>query len=168
MTQPRDDGQQAAPARYMGRGRETIDRIRDAYGDVGALYFCLGNALKYRDRAGLKEQVDAARDLAAADWYAAMARHLLDPEGAADPRASRPDFVPYARPVASGRVVPLARRPGVAQERVLASLDDTPRRVAEEDRHAARRLAQAGLVKRKRAPRDGGPGAGQPAWLYWR
>lgn len=59
-----------APDRYSAKGRETIDRIRDALGDAGFLAFCEGQAIRYRDRIGLKD--DAAQDTAKAEWYEKM------------------------------------------------------------------------------------------------
>jgi hypothetical protein len=87
-------GLDRAPDRYMATGRETIDRIRDVLGDEGFVAFCVGNALKYADRAGLKS--DAEFDLVKQRWYLDMAAHVRD-EGP-DPRAGRIGFVPYARP----------------------------------------------------------------------
>lgn len=94
MTGPLAPETQAAPARYTAHGRETIDRIRDlagALGDALAVgvgrpnaaefladnlftYFCLGNALKYEDRAGLKGPRE--EDEAKAAFYRAMASHV--------------------------------------------------------------------------------------------
>lgn len=83
-----------APDRYSAKGRETIDRIRDDLGDEGFIAFCVGNAAKYEDRAGLKGSAD--EDMKKARWYRTMAAHVRG-EGP-DPRAERPNFVPYARP----------------------------------------------------------------------
>lgn len=85
-----------APDRYSAKGRETIDRIRDHLGDEGFAAFCIGNAMKYEDRAGLKG--DAADDQAKARWYWAMAAHVM--HGAPDPRSDRPGFTSYVRPPA--------------------------------------------------------------------
>ena len=132
MTGPLAPETQAAPARYTAHGRETIDRIRDlagALGDALAVgvgrpnaaefladnlftYFCLGNALKYEDRAGLKGPRE--EDEAKAAFYRAMASHVK--RGGPDPRSARPDFAPYARepwghPVDLGRPVLTRERP---------------------------------------------------------
>lgn len=89
-----DNGFTAAPDRYTGEGRETIDRIRDVLGDDGFRAFCAGNAMKYEDRAGRKG--DAVGDVEKARWYRQMVAYL-DGE-ADDPRAGRPGFVGYSRP----------------------------------------------------------------------
>lgn len=97
-----------APDRYMGQGRETIDRMRDVAGELfehatlhglgvgdAALYVhCVLTAMKYEDRTGRKG--DAAVDVGKATWYRRMADHLLGK--GPDPRAERPGFQPYARP----------------------------------------------------------------------
>ena len=86
----------SAPERYTAHGRETIDRIRDELGDAGFRAFCIGNAMKYEDRAGRKG--DPEGDAEKARWYRQMAAHL-DGE-AEDPRSGREGFVPYSRPMA--------------------------------------------------------------------
>ena len=97
-----------APDRYMGQGRETIDRMRDAAGELferglerglslgdAAFYVhCVLTAMKYEDRAGRKG--DAREDNEKAMWYRRMANHLLG--FGPDPRAARPGFQPYTRP----------------------------------------------------------------------
>jgi thymidylate synthase (FAD) len=95
FSQGRDSatGFDRAPDRYSAKGRETIDRLRDDLGDEGFVAFCVGNAIKYEDRAGLKGS--AAEDHEKAGWYRRMAAHVRG-EGP-DPRSSRPGFVPYAR-----------------------------------------------------------------------
>ena len=92
----RDDatGFHVAPARYSAHGRETIDRIRDLLGDDGFAAYCLGTAMKYEDRAGLKGP--AEQDRQKAIWYRQM--HACVTHGAPDPRAYRDGFVPYVRP----------------------------------------------------------------------
>ena len=96
------DGTATAPDRYMAQGRETIDRIRDRLGDEGFIFFCRGNAMKYMDRAGLKDSATKERDLRCALWYRQMARHVrltsewgLD--NVKDPRHERSGFEPYCR-----------------------------------------------------------------------
>lgn len=83
----------AAPTRYTSQGRETIDRIRDQLGDSGFVAFCIGNALKYEDRAGAKG--NAEEDAAKARWYRNMVDHVVD--GKPDPRRGRDGFKPYVR-----------------------------------------------------------------------
>jgi len=83
----------SAPERYTAHGRETIDRIRDELGDAGFRAFCIGNAMKYEDRAGRKG--DPEGDAEKARWYRHMAAHI---DGKAeDPRSDREGFVPYKR-----------------------------------------------------------------------
>lgn len=86
-------GFDVAPKRYTAQGRETIDRIRDILGDNDFIAFCLGNALKYEDRAGHKG--DAGIDRDKARWYRAMMLHVGT--GSPDPRSNRPGFAPYKR-----------------------------------------------------------------------
>lgn len=97
-----------APDRYMGQGRETIDRMRDAAGELferatmhglevgdAAFYVhCMLTAMKYEDRAGRKG--DARQDIEKSMWYRRMANHLIGV--GPDPRAGRPGFKPYVRP----------------------------------------------------------------------
>lgn len=82
-----------APDRYSQGSRETIDTIRDELGDDAFVAFCVGTARKYEDRRGHKG--DASGDQDKARWYRAMAAHVRG-EGP-DPRAGRPEFVPYKR-----------------------------------------------------------------------
>ena len=99
-----DDGHERAPDRYMARGRETVDRMWDLchamvphdpnLADLVFAAACATHVLKYEDRAGHKLGVSSERDRAAAQWWKAMADHALG-EGP-DPRASRPNFVPYS------------------------------------------------------------------------
>ncbi len=78
-------GFHVAPSRYMAHGRETIDRIRDALGDEGFAAYCLGAAMKYEDRAGLKGP--AEEDMQKARWYRQMHDHVTT--GTPDPRSYR-------------------------------------------------------------------------------
>jgi thymidylate synthase (FAD) len=96
FAQSRDSavGSDRAPTRYTAQGRETIDRIRDSMSDDAFVAFCIGNAMKYEDRAGLKGSAD--EDTKKAMWYRQMAAYVVG--GAEDPRAGRPNFVPYSRP----------------------------------------------------------------------
>jgi hypothetical protein len=81
----------SAPERYTAHGRETIDRIRDELGDAGFRAFCIGNAMKYEDRAGRKG--DPEGDAEKARWYRQMVAHI---DGKAeDPRSRREGFAPY-------------------------------------------------------------------------
>lgn len=93
-------GDDRAPDRYTGHGRETIDRMRDLArfmsggplaGDRAFWVHCVATALKYHDRAERKGPKD--EDIAKMRWYLQMARHAAGTD--VDPRASRPGFVPY-------------------------------------------------------------------------
>lgn len=78
------------PGHYRQAGRkECIDEIREALGFAGFRGFCRGNAMKYEYRAGQKEGVPAAKDLAKAKWYRQMVSHVIDPANHRDPRVSR-------------------------------------------------------------------------------
>jgi hypothetical protein len=92
-------GFHVAPKRYSAAGRETIDRIRDLLGDEGFAAYCLGSALKYEDRAGLKG--DREEDLTKARWYREM--HACVTEGGPDPRRYRQGFAAYQRPAPEGQ-----------------------------------------------------------------
>jgi hypothetical protein len=103
------------PDRYSAHGRETIDRMRDycywkaekivalrqggpvmdarALGDELFVAHCELTAMKYVDRLGLKDEVEA--DSKKAMFYAMMAGHVAD--DGPDPRSKRPGFVPYQR-----------------------------------------------------------------------
>lgn len=125
---PPDDGHAVAPARYMQRGRETVDRMRDLCHARAArwratdrgliplanLLFqvaCETHAIKYQDRAGLKEGVPVERDKSAELWWDAMARHAHDPKAYADPRNGRSNFEPYSPQPFRGIDVPQAEVP---------------------------------------------------------
>ena len=118
--QPADTqtGLDRAPTRYMAKGRETIDRMRDYtwhvavasqadwwptaakaqdVADVLFATFCRLQAMKYRDRHGLKEGVDPNRDAMAAHFYEQLAAHVETEGKVPDPRSARPDFQPYVR-----------------------------------------------------------------------
>lgn len=86
-------GFSAPPPHYSQGGRETIDLIRDSMTDSQFVGFCIGNALKYQDRAKHKGQEQA--DMRKFRWYVAMASHVkgVGP----DPRHERPNFTPYQR-----------------------------------------------------------------------
>ena len=68
---PENEDQVNSPSHYTQGGRECIDEIRDVLGPVGFTAFCLGNAMKYQYRAGLKGPAHV--DLAKALWYERMA-----------------------------------------------------------------------------------------------
>jgi hypothetical protein len=72
------------PSHYTeDRTVEVIDYIREQTGD-GFVDYCVGNALKYLSRAGLKG--DTAQDYAKAAWYCRMAAHVTAPGRFPDPR----------------------------------------------------------------------------------
>lgn len=101
-------GFNVVPRRYSAQGRETIDQLRDAAGDLlkEALYagcshadaafaaYCALTARKYRSRLGLKGPPE--EDLAKAVWYETMWAHVVN--GGPDPRHYRAGFRPYTRP----------------------------------------------------------------------
>lgn len=113
------NGFDKVPDRYAGCGREVIDRMRDAarvaastdfgldleslvkQGDVeglGDMLFamhCRLTAMKYQYRAGAKG--DEEGDVEKQAFYQQMADHVLGAD-TPDPRASRPNFEPYAYP----------------------------------------------------------------------
>ena len=82
-----------APDRYSAKGRETIDKIRDSMSDEAFIAFCRGQAIKYRDRAGLKGS--AEQDLEKAKFYIQMANHVKF--GTPDPRTYRAEYERYTR-----------------------------------------------------------------------
>lgn len=55
------------PAHYTAYPTEVINIIRAALGEDGFRSYCFGNEIKYRMRAGLKD--DAAQDLEKAMMY---------------------------------------------------------------------------------------------------
>ena len=103
-----DRGWSEKPNRYFAKGRETIDRMRDYcysryrrsdLADHAFAIHCELTALKFRDRAGLKGDVEhalsAAKDIRKAEWYEAMALHSVG--RGSDPREARGQgFVPYS------------------------------------------------------------------------
>lgn len=96
MNDDNNTGFTSIPTRYATEsGREAIDLIRDSLSDEEFVAYCLGNATKYRVRAGKKG--NAQIDHEKADFYGQMADHIRDPDITADPRAARPGFVPYQR-----------------------------------------------------------------------
>lgn len=63
------------PSHYKKQGRkECIEEITDKFGALFTIDFCLGNAMKYKYRAGLKN--DKLEDLQKADWYIQKAMEL--------------------------------------------------------------------------------------------
>lgn len=92
--------------------RETIDTLRDAaheaaetllrsgapltvelIADIIFAYHCTATAATLCDTEAEEREVASAASRA--EWYVRMADHALD--GSPDPRAGRPDFVPYRR-----------------------------------------------------------------------
>ena len=111
-------GLDRAPDRYSSKGRETIDRMRDAayplaeqflgkpgkeadaLADAMFAYHCNVTALKYEDRLGLKDAPE--QDAKKAYFYRTMASHVLSCGLLPDPRHERPGFVPYKREPVEG------------------------------------------------------------------
>lgn len=67
------DADATNPTHYRAGDRETIDIIRETLGDEGFQAYCLGNAMKYEARAGLKPGQPKEQDLDKALWYRQMA-----------------------------------------------------------------------------------------------
>ena len=100
-------GDDRPPSRYTAQGRETVDRMRDlcreraaemappgndpaevnVAGDMIFTIVCETHALKYKDRAGLKEGEDAEVTARKAAWWTAMADHVRG--NGPDPRSDR-------------------------------------------------------------------------------
>ena len=101
-------GDTTNPLHYRREGQqECIDAMREdfvrRFGERGEdmfVGFCLGNAFKYRWRAGHKEGTSAESDTAKAEWYEQMANHLRYPEMFPDPREGIKGVV---EPVDEGR-----------------------------------------------------------------
>lgn len=64
------------PSHYQHGSMETIDKIEFELGTRGCIMFCLGNVIKYRDRAPYKG--NESEDLAKADWYLNKAKELYN------------------------------------------------------------------------------------------
>lgn len=78
----RQDGQQEC----IDAMQEDFLRRFEEHGADMFIGFCLGNAFKYRWRAGRKDGAPAEHDLSKAEWYEAMANHVRWPEKFRDPR----------------------------------------------------------------------------------
>lgn len=66
------------PDYYQGK-YECIELMRAVFGDSAVADFCRCNAFKYRFRAGKKDGVSAAEDLAKADFYDDYLMHIVFP-----------------------------------------------------------------------------------------
>lgn len=86
------DGRDAAPPHY-NQPREVVDQVRDQRDDVTFAAFCDDTAFIYEARAGRKG--DPVGDHNKAKWWRQMADHVRGL--APDPRAARPNFIPYRR-----------------------------------------------------------------------
>jgi hypothetical protein len=63
------------PAHYTAGKVESIDAIESALGRDGSVAYCVGNAMKYLNRLGKKD--DAVQDARKARWYLDRAiKHL--------------------------------------------------------------------------------------------
>jgi hypothetical protein len=60
-----------SPTHYAQGGVEVIDVIRQALSASGFIDFCIGNVIKYANRARFKGNL--VQDMAKAAWYARMA-----------------------------------------------------------------------------------------------
>lgn len=111
MGEESDNGTASAPDRYMSKGRETVDRMRDLVTDEIKYHswggrdhltaaeawaiVCKAMALKYSDRAGAKGDPDGDAEKKA--WWLAMSKSAGSGwrGNPPDPRSERPDFTPY-------------------------------------------------------------------------
>lgn len=67
------------PAHYAGNNSvECINFIREFLGDKGTIYFCLGNAVKYMWRRGLKDPLKEQEDRDKAAWYFDEAKKIAN------------------------------------------------------------------------------------------
>ncbi len=66
------------PAHYGGDTPYECIKVLEAWGM--AYPFCLGNAIKYINRAGKKEGVDELEDLRKAQWYLNRAIQIKEKE----------------------------------------------------------------------------------------
>ena len=57
------------PAHYNNYPKEVKDIIRFILGDEGYRFYCMGNELKYRLRAGLKDPSKLTEDMLKAEFY---------------------------------------------------------------------------------------------------
>jgi len=101
-------GFNVVPKRYEAGGREAIDQLRDAAGEVfrrakeagcseddaAFATYCWLTSRKYHLRLGLKGPPE--EDRKKADWYEEMWAHVAC--GEPDPRRYRADYAPYERP----------------------------------------------------------------------
>lgn len=65
------------PQHYTAHKIECIEEMRILFGDIAVFHFCICNAWKYRERAGLKKGASAEKDHAKADYYIEFARKLV-------------------------------------------------------------------------------------------
>lgn len=66
------------PKHYNAHEMECIEEMRVLFGDFATYHFCICNAWKYRERAGLKDGASAEQDHAKADYYIQYAKKLFD------------------------------------------------------------------------------------------
>ena len=64
------------PAHYTAGKVESIDAIESALGRDGSVAYCIGNAMKYLNRLGKKD--DAVQDAKKARWYLDRAIKTLE------------------------------------------------------------------------------------------
>lgn len=65
------------PSHYQKEGKkECIEYIRMVLGTKGAIFFCLGNAMKYIYRCGNKPNEDVERELQKIRWYEDKAEEI--------------------------------------------------------------------------------------------
>lgn len=66
------------PKHYTSHKMECIEEMRVLFGDMAVIGFCICNAWKYRERAGLKQGTSAEQDHAKADYYIEYAKKLTE------------------------------------------------------------------------------------------
>jgi hypothetical protein len=88
------------PSHYRSGDVETIDMIRTRLGVGLFIGFCIGNVLKYQDRAGMKPGSTAETCLDKAAWYLQMADSVVHAD-ISDPRTG---VLPAYREMVTGYI----------------------------------------------------------------
>jgi len=70
--------EKGAAVHYQDSFMESIYKIESIMGTYGALCFCEGNILKYRDRLGKKKGEDIQKELLKISWYENKSKELID------------------------------------------------------------------------------------------
>ena len=64
------------PEHYNAHNMECIEEMKVLFGETAVYHFCICNAWKYRERAGLKTGESAEVDHRRADFYIEYAQNL--------------------------------------------------------------------------------------------